>query len=595
MCGIAGRVGSHGGPYVHEMVAALRHRGPDSDGCTTSGNTSLGMRRLRVLDLSPSGDQPMRGHREDVVLVYNGELYNHVELRRELEQHGHMFRSQTDTEVVVRGYEQWGDDVVLRLRGMFAFAVWDGRRGRLLLARDRLGIKPLYVRDEPDGGLRFASEAHALGSTGAIDRVAVASFLRLGWVGRGATIQEGIREVPPGHLLVHEDGRSQLRCYWTPTWRDAPADVEALRDALRDSVARHLIADVPVGVFLSAGLDSTAVASIAAEHDAQLRTYTVAFDGGRDEAQPARCFATSIGAHHDVVRLSASTFTEGMPQLVAAMDQPTVDGANSWAISRAVRDAGVTVALSGLGGDELFSGYSTFRRAPQIAQLGQRAPRAALEFADRTAGRTRRLRYGRVRRSTEAAGRGGLPTAYAGVRGLLPWAELSRLWPGGSDVLDRLDDEALLHTHHPESVAALEVDNYLRYQLLRDTDVMSMAHSLEVRVPLLDDRVVEAALALRPTPEGLSGKALLAAAAGPAVAAAAARPKATFTLPFDRWMRAGLRTWTTSSLDSLAASPLGFSPDALSSANRAFDAGHLHWRPLYALAVLGAWLEQRAL
>ncbi len=595
MCGIAGRVSSRSGPQVETMVKALTHRGPDAGGVMTDGNAGLGMRRLRVIDLSALGDQPMYG-RDGAALVYNGELYNHVELRRELEQQGHVFRSHTDTEVIVRGYEQWGDDVVLRLRGMFAFAVWDAQKRRLLLARDRLGIKPLYLSDEADGGLRFASEAHALSATGAVDRHAVASFLRLGWVGAGATIQEGVRELPPGHVLVHEAGRTVTRQYWRAEWRDEQADVDALGRALRDSVARHLVADVPVGVFLSAGLDSTAVAGVAAEQDHELHTYTVAFDDAPDEAVPAREFADQIGARHEVVRLTGASMSAAMPQIVADMDQPTVDGANSWAISAAVRQAGITVALSGLGGDELFSGYSTFRRVPQIAQVGDRLPRPALRVAARVTGGVPRLRYGRARRAGEAAGHGGASAAYAAVRGLYPWSELARLWPGGQDALTGLRDTALLEVREAgDAVAALEVDNYLRYQLLRDTDVMSMAHSLEVRVPLLDDRVVDAALALRPSPEGLYGKALLAAAAGPAVAVAARRPKSTFTLPFARWMRGELRPWTAASLASLVASPLGFSRSGVHAAQVAFDAGQLDWRPLYALAVLGSWLEQHGL
>lgn len=594
MCGIAGRVGAGTSVDTGAAVAALTHRGPDSSGVRSFDDCALGMRRLRVVDLRPEADQPMRGEGEGVWLVYNGELFNHGELRRELEDAGHAFRSRSDTEVIVHGYEQWGDAVVHRLRGMFAFAVYDAPARRLLLARDRLGIKPLYLRHSPEGGLAFASESHALGP-GELDPRAVASYLRLGWVGGTGSATTGVVELPPGHLLVHSDGRSRVERYWAPTWRDEAADVPALAAALRDSVQRHLVADVPVGIFLSSGLDSTVVASLAAEHGSDVRTYTVAFDDGPDEVGPARALAGDLGLPHEVVRLSGTAITSSMDQVVAAMDQPTVDGVNSWAISRAVREAGVTVALSGLGGDELFSGYSTFRHAPRIARVGARVPTPALALAGRALGAVPPLALGRVTRAAEAGAHGGLPAAYAGVRGLLPWQALPRLWPGGAALLRGLRDADLLDTTGPGTVAALEVRNYLRYQLLRDTDLMSMASSLEVRVPLLDDAVVAAALVTGPSAEGLSGKALLAHAAGPAAVASVQRPKQTFTLPFDRWMRTDMRDWVRGRLGALGAAPLGFSATELQRLDDAFLAGRLEWRPLWALAVLGAWVERRGL
>ncbi len=595
MCGIAGRVGKAADPSVGSMVEALTHRGPDSRGLRAFPGCEIGMRRLRIVDLRPEGDQPMSGEDDQIWLVYNGELYNHVELRRELEQAGHTFRSLTDTEVIVHGYEEWSDDVVLRLRGMFAFGLWDGPQHRLVLARDRLGIKPLYLREEPNGGLAFASEAHALGP-GKVDPRAIASYLRLGWVGNPSTVTVGVRELPPGHLLVHVDGRQEQKAYWRPIWRDEPVDRDRLTAALNDSVRRHLLADVPVGLFLSSGLDSTVLAALGARHVADLRTYTVAFDTEQNEVAPAAELARRLGIQHQVVPLSGGWIATCMPQVIMSMDQPTVDGVNSWAISRAVADAGLTVALSGLGGDELFAGYSTFRRVPQMVTMGTRAPRAALALANRMTGHSHRLELSRTARAGESILRGGAPAAYAGMRGLFSWRSIAALWPGGGNLLSVFRDEDLLATRpgQGDTVAALEVNNYLRHQLLRDTDVMSMAHSLEIRVPLLDDEVVAAALATRPTPDGLSGKALLAAAAGPVVTEAAHRRKLTFSLPFDQWLRHDLQPWAAASLRSLGASPLGFDPSAIARVESAFQSGRVHWRPIWGLAVLGAWLEAHA-
>jgi len=590
MCGIAGRV-TNGGPAgpVAAMVAALHHRGPDSGGAHISGRCALGMRRLKVVDLRPEADQPMTGDRGDIWLVYNGELYNHVELRAELRLLGHEFRSRSDTETIVHGYEEWGEGVVARLRGMFGMAIWDKDRERLLLARDRLGIKPLYLRDEPEQGLAFASEAQAFGPS-PVDMSALVSLLRLGWVGAGRTAHVGIRELPPGHLLVYERGRTRLTEYWRPRWRDEPVDPGLVRDAVADSVRRHLEADVPVGIFLSAGVDSAVLAAHAVGR-ADVRGYTVAFDTGPDESADAQRTARRLGINQTTVRIAGGAVTAALDQVIHAMDQPSVDGVNSYFISHAVREAGVTVALSGLGGDELFSGYSTFHRVPQVLAAGRWAPQSALAAIADIAAASGRTRTSRYARALEGASLGGAPAAYGAVRGLLSWSALHRVWPMTRDL--PLADSDLVDVRIGTGVQELEAANYLRYQLLRDTDVMSMTHSLEVRVPLLDDRVVEAALARRPATNGLSGKRLLAWTGGPAVERLARERKRTFTLPFDQWLRGELAGWRRSALESLADSSLGFSSTALQELDAAYENGKLQWRPLWALCILGRWLQNQ--
>lgn len=592
MCGIAGRLGPDVDPRVDRMVASLAHRGPDAAGAKYFTGCSLGMRRLRVVDLRPEADQPMTGESGRIWLVYNGELYNHPELRVELEALGHAFRSQSDTEVIVHGYEQWGEDVVRRLRGMFAFAIWDDGAQRLLLARDRLGIKPLYLLDEEDGGLSFASEVRAFGSR-ELDPIAVATYLRLGWTGSCA-ISVGVREMAPGSLLVVDKRGQRSRTYWHPVWRDEALDLELLGSALTDSVDRHLEADVPVGIFLSSGLDSSVVATLAARNDRNVKAYTVAYGGTTgDETPAARALADDLGLKHQCVTVNGDEVVAQAPSIIRDMDQPTVDGVNSWIISKAVREAGMTVALSGLGGDELFEGYSTFRKAPRIAAISRLPTQAVAQRASSIASRSVRLRDSRGHRAVEAVALGGLPNAYAAVRAVFPLSSVARLWPAGADLLASATDPDLLATARPDqSVGQLELGNYLRYQLLRDTDVMSMAHSLEVRVPLLDDRVVNAALVTRPPVTGSVGKSSLALAAGVPMSFATQR-KMTFTLPFDRWLRSDLRPWALESLDLLGRSPLGFDHKAVMRSYDDYSVGRLGWRSLWALASLGGWVGAR--
>ncbi len=571
------------------MVTALAHRGPDAEGLRSFAGCAFGMRRLRVVDLRPEADQPMTGESGDIWLVYNGELYNHVELRRELITLGHTFRSRSDTEVIVHGYEQWGEGVVGRLRGMFAFAIWEERARRLLLARDRLGIKPLYLLDEPGGGLSFASEVRAFGRR-ELDPVAVATYLRMGWTGTRA-ISAGVREMAPGTFLVVDDAGRRSTTYWQPTWRDDALDLDALGSALRNSVSRHLEADVPVGIFLSSGLDSAVIGSLAAATDHDVTAYTVGYDVGGDEIPEARARAQDLGLKHESVLVSGADVVAQAPSIVGNMDQPTVDGVNSWIISRAVRNAGMTVALSGLGGDELFSGYSTFRKAPRLAALSRLPIRQMARGASAVLSESSRLRDSRSHRALEGVAMGGLHNAYGAVRAIFPMSSVARLWPAGAHLLEpaAADPDLLMSAGGDQTVGRLELANYLRYQLLRDTDAMSMAHSLEVRVPLLDDRVVEAALATGPANTGQVGKSALAVAAG-LPASLATQPKMTFTLPFDRWLHTDLRSWAMESLDILGRSSLGFDHKAVTGCYDEFEAGRLGWRSLWALVSLGGWI-----
>lgn len=597
MCGIAGVAGAGRRDWLHRAVALQRHRGPDASCVLEFGPVALGHTRLRILDLRPEADQPMTGEDGRVWVVFNGQIYNHQELRAELERRGHVFRTRSDTEVLVHGYEEYGDGFLGTLRGMFALAVWDSRSGRMLLARDGLGIKPLYYCLEA-GGLAFASEVRVLGAGRAWDRSALAGYLRLGWVSGPRTIYSDVQELPPGHQLIWGAGGTTLS-RWSPPidpWAGS-GTLEALSAALGEAMGRHLVADVPVGLFLSAGVDSTALAVLAARAGvADVSCYTVGFpDACSDETGPAGRLARELGFDHHVVHVGHQEVLAQLPSAAASLDQPSVDGVNTWVVSRAARQSGARVALSGLGGDEIFSGYSTWRHVPRLVGAGvpvALVPARARGWGARWADRA--IPAERPRRAAEAILAGGWPAAYAAVRGVLGAAEVASLVGAGDGARCFAPALPLNHSEGPadvDTVTRLEMENYLPNQLLRDTDSASMAHSLEVRVPLLDRRVVTEALAKRPEAGGPTGKARLAAAVGGAALEAARAPKRTFSLPFGTWLAGPLHPIAREASVRLCQDDVGLNRAGLEEVWRRFQAGRVGWRAIWALAALGLWAE----
>jgi asparagine synthase (glutamine-hydrolysing) len=603
MCGILGIATPTLGDeeaLVRDSLESLDHRGPDAKAVRAfpGGRISvvLGHTRLRIIDLSPEADQPLANEDGTVWVTYNGEIYNEPELRRGLEARGHTFRSRSDTEVLVHLYEECADEplrMLDRLRGMFAFAIVDVRRERLFLARDRLGIKPLYWSQQA-GRLAFASETRALVRAGfGTDDLGpdVLGDLLLWGHTRMDGSSAGIRELPPGSALTWNGGTPEIDRWWVPT---PEPDVEIGQDAelllravLQDSVRRHLVADRPVGIFLSGGIDSASVmaAAAATEH---VRTFTIAFPGAEgDEGPAAGTLARHFGMRNDQVPITGGDVAEALPSILSAMDRPTADGVNSWLVSRAAHECGLVVALSGLGGDELFGGYPSFSLVPRLAGVSQglaalpggMKDRAIAEMGRRSPGG----RVGRVLAST-----GGFNGAYASVRCLFSPAELRAAGVRvplnervGGDV-DGLADG--------DRVTLLELANYMSEQLLRDTDQMSMAHSLEVRVPLLDDNLFRVAMAVPANVRLRAGKRLLARASGVPPA-----PKRPFALPFDPWMRGPLRDFVRG---GLLSSDLPFGSDIPASFRGdlwdSFQNGRTHWSRPWTIAMLRRWADQRS-
>jgi asparagine synthase (glutamine-hydrolysing) len=524
--------------------------------------------------------------------------------------------------VVLHGYEEWGLERLLdKLHGMFAFGLYDPRVG-LLVARDRLGIKPLYYYlAEGAGLLLFASEVKALLTSGFVpgerDMQAVAGFLLAGSVPAPATIVKGVSSLLPGHALTFSDGRASSRKYWdlhdgiADAARDggAVADVQWIRGLLQDAVSRHLISDVPLGIFLSGGVDSGALVACASRArcsspppgerapraaDHRLHTLTVVFDEQEfNEAREARTIAEHFGTDHREIRVTHADFVRELPNIFAAMDQPTNDGVNTYFVSKAAREAGLTVILSGLGGDEVFWGYRHYRGLDARARWLARCPaaaRKALAAGGALWGRARGQESW-MRMSFLEAG-ASTPELYLLLRGFFPPQHVMRLLDIDCHQLDALVDcqfELSRSARNDAGAASfnrMEFKRYLHDQLLRDTDVFSMAHAVETRVPFLDHTLVEYAAGVRSTQKignGINKPLLVGAVDDPLVDRAAAASKKGFSFPMDRWMRS-----SADELEDMATSGDVVNRAAASALWQSFRRGHLHWSRAWALSILGA-------
>lgn len=623
MCGING-IFAYGAnappPREEECLAvrdAMRRRGPDGEGLyrDPSGRLLVGHRRLAIIDLSEAGHQPMVAPEGDLVVSFNGEIYNYREIQEDLSSRGVTLRTQSDTEVLLHLYRREGEAMVHRLRGMFAFAIWDARDRTLLLARDPYGIKPLYYAD--DGGtFRFASSVRALlmgsGVGRAPDPAGIVGYLTWGSVPEPWTVFQSIRVLPAGSTLrVGSGGVGTPKAYWSLPGvyarRDGsvppPERTERVRAALRESVARHLVADVPVGIFLSSGVDSGALLGIASEiSSTPIEAVTLAFEEFRgtfeDEAPLASAVAARYGARHRTVTISRDEIRRGLDEFIDAMDQPTVDGLNSYWVSQAVRRAGLKAALSGLGGDELFGGYPSFALFPQLRRLAwiERIPGPARVW-EMVAGYVGYpARRTKLRRLVTALRR---PAAtYQLIRGLFTPVEVAAIVDPGV-LADAGGEERLLepaeilsdgvHLAGRAAVAAVEQCVYMRNQLLRDSDWASMTHGLELRLPLVDRTLVETIGPLLTRWSRSVPKLPLARAPHPPLPARVwRRRKSGFGFPMQHWIGyladGRAPRWPRGMVGAAGEAYLG---DLL----RQVLAGRAHWSRYWAPFVLARYLE----
>ena len=578
ICGIARARGAVDPDQLAKMSATLVHRGPDSDGTFAEGSVGLAARRLAIIDLA-TGDQPIANEDGRITVVQNGELYNYRELRHELERAGHRFSTSGDTEVLVHLYEEHGERFPERLRGMFAVALWDSERNRLVLARDRYGIKPLYYRESGDE-LAFASELRAL-PRGEIDLDALEAFLAFNSVPGPLTIFRDVRKLQPGHVLVWENGRSELIRYARPA--PVPASdvrddeeaelVEELRARLRDSVRAHLVSDVPVGVLLSGGVDSSMLAALAAEEAAEpLRTFSIGFEERSfDELADARLVAERYGTQHRELVLQPDAALL-LPALAEAFDEPFADSSAlpTYLVSRLAAED-VKVALSGEGGDELFGGYYTYAADLLAERVGGTA-RLLRPLVERLPSSSARASFDyRAKRFVRAA---HLPPLerHHGWKEIFSREARAEL-TGRRSELDPVD---LLRARFAETEGAellarlqdVDLGTYLVDDLLVKTDRASMAHSLEARVPFLDPVVTNFALGLpsRHKVRGLRKKVLLRKAAAPLVPPELLRRrKRGFSIPAAAWLRGELEPFARDTLSSDTLRRQGFFQPAVVS------------------------------
>jgi asparagine synthase (glutamine-hydrolysing) len=627
MCGIAGIVSPDVGevsPAVQRMTQSLVHRGPDDAGIETfsvgGAAAGFGFRRLAILDLTPAGHQPMLHPATGDCLVFNGEIYNFRQLRAELVARGSVFRGHGDTEVLLEALVTWGAEALPRLEGMYALAFHDKRADRILLARDPLGIKPLYVA-ESAGRLVFASEVRAVLASGIVpvewDPAGVATLLAYGAPQDPFTLLRAIRSFPAGgcEWIRAPGGRVQRegpRRFWRfprggnkADDGNVPSRVRSLVDA---AVRDHLASDVPIGVFLSAGIDSTIVAALAARHAGAIRTFSVGFteEGVADELQQAAATARGIGSVHEEIVLAADEIPALWDAWLSASDRPSIDGFNSFVISRAVKQAGLTVALSGLGGDEIFGGYGSFGAVGRYHRVA-----SAMRFMPR------RMRRGIARLATlgrPASVREKLPDLLGGeatvesvalqMRRVLSDRQVEALgltaarvgltshWLTADVVADLAGPAADVFT----AVSRIEACTYMANTLLRDTDVNSMAVSLEIRVPLLAQQLVDYVAPLSSgikAPVGGGTKWLLRESCRDLIPTELlSRPKTGFTLPIERWMRGAVRERCEAALAVAAESGL-VPAEEVSRMWREFVTGTsgIRWTRPMTLVALGNAVE----
>lgn len=628
MCGIFGIVSNKSSEEINcalrAATNALKHRGPDDEGIEIIHRADDGLiagfahRRLSILDLSPAGHQPMRDQSTGNWITYNGEVFNFREVRQRLTARGLRFNSDSDTEVVLKGFGKFGIEAIADWRGMFAFGFWNAQSRQLTLVRDRLGIKPLYYYHDGKTFL-FASEIRALLASGLVPRklsaAALDGFLAFGSIQQPLTIIENVYSVLPGHTLTFKNGKISSEPYWqlsaqasSLTTCDESAISEEVGALLREAVRLRMVSDVPVGIFLSGGIDSSAVVAMLHHANAdRLKTFSVSFiEQEFSEREFAQRVARKYETDHTEVLLTANDLLERLPSALNAMDQPSVDGVNSYVVSDAASRSGLKVAISGLGGDEVFAGYSFFKTIArderwrgliQSTPFGLRRAAAAVIQSATYGNRVHKL--GSLLDSREL-----------GEHAVMLHRQLftggQRLKLSKTDYSDSARrDLAMIADWTAQRMAncsaadpvnqasALELGGYLSNTLLRDTDAMSMAHGLEVRVPLIDHLVVERLLAISGQQKLREGepKWLLVEAAGDLPREIVSRSKRGFELPFKHWLLGDLRKQVEVVLCDEKSGGLGnwLNPPAVRKVWEDFTAGRASWSRVWSLYVLSEW------
>jgi len=629
MCGIAGIFDNNSKKSsesltkgLQMMLDAIKHRGPDDRGEKKIGpkngiNIYLGHQRLSIIDTSQGGHQPMSNNDSTLWISTNSEIYNYRELKAELE-HKYNFRSKSDTEVLLRSYEVWGIDCLKKIRGMFAFAIWDDTNNKLILARDRIGIKPLYYFSKNNIFI-FSSELRAILASKidkpAINPTGIFQYLSYGRVGSIDSILDSIIELPPGHFLVADKNGIKVQKYWDPfnenKLEQSPTKIVQRIGSCLDEVARqHLVSDVSIGAFLSGGIDSSAVVSmITANTPTPIQTISVTFqDKDYDESKYSSLFADRLGTKHRELLLSERDLVENLSPALASMDQPTVDGINTYMISQAAKNMGLKVALSGLGGDELFAGYNSFSLVPRLNKIKEilnSLPSGLRKQLSNLASILMPPSDKSTKLNHLIKGQYNGAHVYFLFRSLFCEQELGSLFSDPlilkKEITKNLNlTQELIDSHSRLSpvdlVSYLEMTHYMATTLLRDTDMMSMAHGLEIRVPLLDHKLVELMFSIPSNikiKQGIPKHLLVNSLTRKLPEFIVRRKKMGFTLPFDVWMRGKMRPEIESVLLSRSEKLSDYiSQDGVQKIWSNFLDNRCSWSRPWSLYVLKKWIDK---
>ena len=557
MCGIGGVINANGAAIKLEEILTglardLHHRGPDDYGVllTEHGRTGLVGTRLAIQDLSSAGHQPMTSEDGHYHITFNGEIYNFPALREELKRAGEVFASHSDTEVILKMYRRYGPDCVREFAGMFAIAIWDEIEQSCFLARGPLGIKPIYYY-EASGQLVFASEIRALLNTGLVPprlcSAAVSGYLLFGAVPEPLSLVENVYLIPAGHYLFWRNGKMRLTKFWDLQFESDPMReqeaAQIVRKSLEESIERHLVSDVAVGIFLSGGIDSTTLVALATRAaKSELRTFCISFDDPEfNEGEVAARTAEHFGTKHTDWRLDSATAKGLLAKFLEASDQPSIDGFNTFCVSKLAHDHGLKVVLSGVGGDEIFGGYQSFQLVPRMVHASRMLDpaRPLRKVAGRvlqrgfTSARTNRLGQFLCDVPITAA-------AYWATRGIFTPQEVQRLLPRYGCTKSGAETQLAMYVPAqptlPDEISYLEIARYMRNQLLRDSDVMSMAWSLELRVPFVDSKLLEQIARIPAEIRLRHGKQILLEAMPEIPPWVRNRPKMGFSFPFKDWV-----------------------------------------------------------
>ena len=615
MCGVSGVytcADSNSAEYqVKKMLVAMQHRGPDdNDILVVSKKISvvLGQTRLSIIDLRPEARQPMTDPLTGNVIVFNGEIYNFQEIRKELEKKGYRFISRSDTEVILYAYSEWREECVKKLRGIFAFAIWDKKEENLFIARDQMGVKPLYYYKMQNGQLFFASEVRALLAAGVprqLSKDGLSSFMNYGSVQEPFTLIENVFSLPPANFMTVKDSDIKITRYWSPDMANQIPDQtsqeevnEYVTGMLRESVCSQMVSDVPLGAFLSGGIDSSVIVSLMRQSfpDADLRTFAIVFDQSEyDERQYSRMVAEQNHTQHTELELTGAMVKQYLKEALNSFDQPSMDGLNTWFVSKLVKESGITVALSGVGGDEFFVGYGGFSKALLLEKWKKRMsviPSFLGIYLERVA-------FNESLRKLSGLISSPNPS-YFSSRRVFTDCQIHKLLNkeyslSSQDWFNRSYGEACKQSFVDEidRISFFESQSYMLSTLLRDTDQMSMAHSLEVRVPLVDHRIAEYLWQLPQKYKMTSNvpKSLLVQAAGKGLPEACIyRKKQGFVFPFDRYFKEELG-YEIQSFFTSSYSPL-LNSNELHILRNNYEKGIISWSRIWMLFVLQWWLTE---